>query len=179
VVFLHGVLGSSQDFVDLLPRVGASGQRAIAFDLPGFGRAAPAWDFPAGFAGYTRWFGKALRKLGVPRRFLRRVYDDLDRETRCAVLRFFRSAASTAIDPSVATGQAARLRRTFGARLPVLVVWGSKAVFLRVPMARRQREAFPAARVRLLRHSGHWPFADDARSVRRLVLPFLRRAQAP
>lgn len=255
VVFLHGVLGSSQDFVDLLPRVGASGQRAIAFDLPGYGRARAAWDFPAGFTGYTRWFGKALRKLGVrrahlvlhdiggpialqwavahprrtgrivlidsgvllgfvphqvhvtwatpgvgeefqqsltrgafmdvlapqqgeralPRPFLARLYDDLDRETRCAVLRFFRSAASTALDPSLTTAQAARLRRTFGSRLPVLVVWGKKDVFLRVQMAARQREAFPSARVRVLRRSGHWPFADDPRSVRRLVIPFLRR----
>ncbi|MBA3261342.1 MAG: alpha/beta hydrolase [Thermoleophilaceae bacterium] len=255
VVFLHGVLGSSQDFVDLLPRVGAGGQRAIAFDLPGYGRARPAWDFPAGFPGYTRWFGNALRKLGVrrahlvlhdiggpialrwavahprrtgrialidsgvllgfvphqihvtwatpgvgeafqlsltrkvfedvlapqpgeralPRPFLARVYDDLDRETRCAVLRFFRSAAATALDPTLTAAQAARLRRTFGSRLPVLVVWGQKDVFLRVQMANRQREAFPSARVRVLRRSGHWPFADDPRSVRRLVMPFLSR----
>jgi pimeloyl-ACP methyl ester carboxylesterase len=255
VVFLHGVLGSSQDFVDLLPRVGRTGQRAIAFDLPGFGRAGEAWSFPATFAAYTRWFGKALTRLGVrrarlvlhdiggpialqwvaanprrtgrivlidsgvllgfvphpvhvtwatpgrgeefqrsltrkllsttlapqageralPRSFRDRLYDDLDRETRCAVLRFFRSAASSAIDPAVPTAQAARLRRTFGSRLPVLVIWGQKDVFLRVPMAARQREAFPAARVELLARSGHWPFADDPAAVRRLVLPFLRR----
>ena len=255
VVFLHGVLGSSQDFVDLLPRVGRTGQRAIAFDLPGFGRAGAAWGFPATFAAYTSWFGKALTRLGVrrarlvlhdiggpialqwaaanprrtgrivlidsgvllgfvphpvhvtwatpgtgeefqrsltrtvfkgvlapqqderalPRRFLDRVYDDQDRETRCAVLRFFRSAASTSIDPAVPTAQAARLRRTFGSRLPVLVVWGEKDAFLRVQMAARQREAFPAARVELLARSGHWPFADDPAAVRRLVVPFLRR----
>lgn len=255
VVFLHGVLGSSQDFVDLLPRAGRTGQRAIAFDLPGFGRAGAAWTFPASFAAYTRWFGKALTRLGVrrarlvlhdiggpialswaaanagrtgrivlidsgvllgfvphpihvtwatpergeefqralarrtlrdalapqqgerplPRRFIDRLYDDLDRETRCAVLRFFRSAASTAIDPAVPTAQAARLRRTFGSRLPVLVVWGRKDVFLRAQMAARQREAFPAARIELLARSGHWPFADDPAAVRRLVLPFLRR----
>jgi pimeloyl-ACP methyl ester carboxylesterase len=48
-------------------------------------------------------------------------------------------------------------------------------VFLRVQMAARQREAFPAARVELLARSRHWPFADAPAAVRRLVLPFLRR----
>jgi pimeloyl-ACP methyl ester carboxylesterase len=51
-------------------------------------------------------------------------------------------------------------------------------VFLRVQMAARQREAFPAARVELLARSRHWPFADDPAAVRRLVLPFLRRPAA-
>jgi pimeloyl-ACP methyl ester carboxylesterase len=252
VVFLHGVLGSSQDFGDLVARVGRGGRRAIAFDLPGYGHAQAAWDFPAGFPGYTRWFARALNRLGVrrahlvlhdiagpialdwavthPRRtgrialidsgvllgfvphplhvtwltpgrgeafqhaltraglkqalapgpgerplpdpYLDQVYDDLDRETRCAVLRFFRSAAPS-VGSTRTRAQATRLRRTFGSRRPVLVIWGAKDPLLRVSMAALQREAFPSARVRVLAHSGHWPFVDDPRSVRRLLLPFL------
>jgi pimeloyl-ACP methyl ester carboxylesterase len=252
VVFLHGVLGSSQDFGDLVARVGRGGRRAIAFDLPGYGHAQAAWDFPAGFPGYTRWFARALNRLGVrrahlvlhdiagpialdwavthprrtgrialidsgvllgfvphplhvtwltpgrgeafqhaltraglkqalapgpgerplPDRYLDQVYDDLDRETRCAVLRFFRSAAPS-VGSTRTRAQATRLRRTFGSRRPVLVIWGAKDPLLRVSMAALQREAFPSARVRVLAHSGHWPFVDDPRSVRRLLLPFL------
>jgi pimeloyl-ACP methyl ester carboxylesterase len=66
IVFLHGNPGSSQDWVDLL---GAAGrfQRAVAFDLPGFGRAAKPWDFDYTLAGYERFFAHALDRLGIER----------------------------------------------------------------------------------------------------------------
>ena len=38
VVFLHGNPGSSSDWADLVARTGEFG-RAVAFDMPGFGRA--------------------------------------------------------------------------------------------------------------------------------------------
>ncbi len=253
VVFLHGVLGSSQDWVDLMARVGRRGQRAIAFDLPGFGRSGPAWDFTPSLSNYTKWFGRVLSKLRVrrahlvlhdiggpiglgwaqrnprrtgrialvgggvllgfiphqihiswaspgaeafqrgltrnafeaalqegqaqrplPQSFLTRVYDDFDRETRCAVVRFFRGAATKGVLDGTPEAQAASLKKTFGSRRPVLVVWGKNDPYLKVGIASRQREAFPSARVRILSDSGHWPFEDDPRAVRDLVLPFLR-----
>ena len=40
VVFVHGLGGSWQNWLENLPAVAASGRRAVALDLPGFGRSA-------------------------------------------------------------------------------------------------------------------------------------------
>jgi pimeloyl-ACP methyl ester carboxylesterase len=64
VVFLHGSPGSANHWDDLLPRVAAFG-RAVAFDLPGFGRAdRPAdWDYSA--SSYALFIAGALSELGI------------------------------------------------------------------------------------------------------------------
>ena len=40
VVFIHGLGGSWQNWLENVPAIAASGRRAIALDLPGFGRSA-------------------------------------------------------------------------------------------------------------------------------------------
>jgi pimeloyl-ACP methyl ester carboxylesterase len=69
VVFLHGHPGSSLDWEGLLARVGAFG-RAVAFDLPGLGKAdKPAgWDYTIGMYGTV--VAAALGVLGVRRAHL-------------------------------------------------------------------------------------------------------------
>ncbi len=66
VVFVHGNPGSSEDWNGLLPQVGAFA-RAIAPDMPGYGKA----DRPDGFdytvAGYARHLGGLLDQLGATR----------------------------------------------------------------------------------------------------------------
>lgn len=66
VVFLHGNPGSSEDWRDLVGRVGEF-SRALAFDLPGFGRA----DAPKGFnyriEGYAEFIKAVLKELSVSR----------------------------------------------------------------------------------------------------------------
>jgi pimeloyl-ACP methyl ester carboxylesterase len=69
VVFLHGNPGSHQDWLDLVPAAGAAG-RALAFDLPGFGRAGKPRGFDYTVGGYARWVAEALRELGVRRAHL-------------------------------------------------------------------------------------------------------------
>jgi flavin-dependent dehydrogenase/pimeloyl-ACP methyl ester carboxylesterase len=69
VVFVHGNPGSRRDWDDLLSRV-APFFRALALDMPGFGRA----DKPEGFSytveGYGRFLQSALEQLGVDRAHL-------------------------------------------------------------------------------------------------------------
>ena len=69
VVFVHGNPGSSEDWLDLMGRVGVFG-RAIAPDMPGFGKA----DRPRGFdytvPGYAKHLAGLLEKLGVTRAHL-------------------------------------------------------------------------------------------------------------
>jgi pimeloyl-ACP methyl ester carboxylesterase len=67
VAFLHGNPGSADDWEGLVGAVGATGRRALAFDLPDFGET----DAPAGFQhdveGYAGFVDAALAALGVER----------------------------------------------------------------------------------------------------------------
>jgi pimeloyl-ACP methyl ester carboxylesterase len=69
VVFLHGNPGSSEDWRDLLGRVGDFA-RGVAFDLPGFGRADKPRDFDYTIEGYAAFTGATLNELGVARAHL-------------------------------------------------------------------------------------------------------------
>ena len=66
VVFVHGNPGSSEDFADLLPRVGEFA-RAVAPDMPGFGKAARPRDFAYTIDGYAAHLARMLRELGISR----------------------------------------------------------------------------------------------------------------
>ena len=69
VVFVHGNPGSRRDWDDLLSRV-APFARAIAFDMPGFGRAERPRDFSYTVEGYARFLGSVLDRLGIERAHL-------------------------------------------------------------------------------------------------------------
>jgi pimeloyl-ACP methyl ester carboxylesterase len=69
VVFVHGNPGSSSDWSALVEAAGELG-RAVALDMPGFGKA----PVPAGFgyevSSYADFLGDALKELGVDRAHL-------------------------------------------------------------------------------------------------------------
>ena len=69
VVFLHGNPGSSADWEPLLEVAGAT-HRAVAWDAPGFGRAARPDSFPHTVRGHAAFVGGALDALGVDRAHL-------------------------------------------------------------------------------------------------------------
>jgi pimeloyl-ACP methyl ester carboxylesterase len=63
-VFVHGLSGSWQNWLENLPHFAAAGHRAITFDLPGFG----ASDMPPdtiSIAGYARFVDRLLTALDV------------------------------------------------------------------------------------------------------------------
>jgi pimeloyl-ACP methyl ester carboxylesterase len=68
-VFVHGNPGSRRDWDDLLSRV-APFARAVAFDLPGFGRADKPSTFDYTVEGYGRFLERALAELAVERAHL-------------------------------------------------------------------------------------------------------------
>ena len=39
VLFVHGVGGWAENWIEIMDRVAATGRRAVAFDLPGFGES--------------------------------------------------------------------------------------------------------------------------------------------
>jgi pimeloyl-ACP methyl ester carboxylesterase len=103
----------------------------------------------------------------LPRAFVDRMYADLDRGTKRAILALCRATD----DPA---GDSVRLGAALGPLdRPTLVIWGRHDPYLPVALAGRQREWFPSARVQVLDGSGHWPFIDDPERTERLVLEFL------
>jgi pimeloyl-ACP methyl ester carboxylesterase len=68
-VFVHGNPGSSEDWRELVQEVGAFG-RAVAVDMPGFGRADKPSDFDYTVPGYAGHLGAVLDHLGIRRAHL-------------------------------------------------------------------------------------------------------------
>jgi pimeloyl-ACP methyl ester carboxylesterase len=66
VVFVHGNPGSSEDWTDLLGRVGEFAH-AVAPDMPGFGKAERPVDFDYTIAGYGRHLAGVLEQMGIDR----------------------------------------------------------------------------------------------------------------
>ncbi len=144
-------------------------------------RTARLWRTPlAGelaMAALTRTgFGASLRRSGprrLPGPLLDRMYEDLDRDTRQAILRLYRSAG----DPA---GEAPRLVEALRALdCPALVIWGEHDPYLPAALAERQRQAFPSAEVHVLPESGHWPFVDQGERCEGLLVEHLRQAMKP
>jgi pimeloyl-ACP methyl ester carboxylesterase len=107
---------------------------------------------------------------GLPHDFVERMYRDLDRGTKRAVLRLYRATPAGLFE--------APLPAMRELDPPTLVVWGRHDPYLPVRYAEAQRQAFPSAEIVVLDGSGHWPFADDPERVAELVVPFLRRQTA-
>src|SRR5437879_11056917 len=63
IVFVHGNPGSGVDAVRLLADAARLGRRAIAIDMPGFGRASKPSNFTYTSQGEAAFLAKVLRKL--------------------------------------------------------------------------------------------------------------------
>jgi pimeloyl-ACP methyl ester carboxylesterase len=66
VLFVHGNPGSAGDFDALVDATGEFG-RALAFDMPGFGKADKPADFEYGVGSYADFIQCVLEELGVER----------------------------------------------------------------------------------------------------------------
>jgi pimeloyl-ACP methyl ester carboxylesterase len=70
VLFVHGVGGWAENWQEAIASVAASGRRAVAFDLPGFGESTPvkgAQYFAPGGAFYAEVVDGVRRALGLER----------------------------------------------------------------------------------------------------------------
>jgi len=66
VVFIHGNPDSARDWDALLARTGRFG-RAVAFDMPGYGRADDRRGLDYSTTGAARFIGRLLEGLGIRR----------------------------------------------------------------------------------------------------------------
>ena len=111
----------------------------------------------------------------LPPEFTNRLYDDLDRETRCAIIDLYRMTDEPEID-QLAREWAKVFRKR--EHRPALVIWGKSDPYLPVKHAEEQKRGFPSAKIKIFDDSGHFPFADNPERTRRLLVPFLREAIA-
>jgi pimeloyl-ACP methyl ester carboxylesterase len=123
----------------------------------------------------TRAAFRASLRRGNPRplpgALVDRMFNDLDRGTRRAILRLYRSVDDVAGEAWELADALRPLER------PALVIWGRHDPSIPPALAHRQQEAFPAAETHLLEESGHWPFVDHADRVEQLLLGFLERTR--
>jgi pimeloyl-ACP methyl ester carboxylesterase len=142
---------------------------AIVWFTPVVGEAQLAGTTRAAFHQGIQF----MQPRPLPDAFIDRMYDDYDRLTRCALLRYYRSARDDALtSPNAYADEAREALRP--RNLPALVIWGEKDPFIPVEQAERQREVFPDAQVEVFADSAHWPFVDNAVRTRNAVVPFLR-----
>jgi pimeloyl-ACP methyl ester carboxylesterase len=111
----------------------------------------------------------------LPPSYVNRLYDDLDRGTRCSIIGLYRQNEEAEIR-ALARSQARSLSRW--RKRPALVIWGERDPYLPVKHAFQQRRGLPSARVEIFEQSGHSPFADSPERFRNVLVPFLLRAQA-
>src|SRR5919199_6004240 len=64
VVFVHGLAGSWQNWLENLPHFAAAGHRVVAFDLPGFGGSEMPGE-KISIPGYGRFVDALLDRLSV------------------------------------------------------------------------------------------------------------------
>jgi 4,5:9,10-diseco-3-hydroxy-5,9,17-trioxoandrosta-1(10),2-diene-4-oate hydrolase len=64
IVFVHGLAGSWQNWLENMPHFAAAGHRVVAFDLPGFGASEMPGE-KISMPGYGRLVGALLDRLGV------------------------------------------------------------------------------------------------------------------
>lgn len=144
-------------------------------------RRARLWRTPLSgalaMATLTRaGLGASLRRSGprrLPGPLVDRMYEDLDKATRRAILRLYRSAG----DPAGRAPLLVEALRPLD--LPALVLWGEQDPYVPAALAERQRQAFRSAEVHVLEQSGHWPFVDRAERVEELLIEHLQRTSMP
>jgi pimeloyl-ACP methyl ester carboxylesterase len=116
-----------------------------------------------------RWLLDRENPKPMPQSFIDRLYADLDRGNKRALLRLYRATDDIGA-MSEAWGQ-----RLAPHRLPALVLWGTTGDNMLPPRyAEAQRAYFGEVAVHLLAGCGHWPFVDDPERTAALIVPFLQ-----
>jgi pimeloyl-ACP methyl ester carboxylesterase len=124
------------------------------------------------FSGPRSAFRRAINMGQVtplPRAFVDRMYDELDRTTSRAILALYRSVD----DPAGEAEQLAAALRPLDR--PALVVWGRRDPYLPVELVAAQRTVFPRAQTLVLDDAAHWPFVDAPEAVGDALTGFLSR----
>jgi len=169
VLLLHGAKFDSGTWEQLgtLAALADAGFRAVAIDLPGFGRSKAARAAPDSF------LEKLLPALGFDRPVI--VSPSMSGRFSLPFLEAHpeRIAGIAAVAPVGAPAFAARVR---GCAVPALVVWGERDVIFPVSQARKLAESFTDAKLVILPEATHPAYLDRPEEFHRELIGFAKRA---
>ncbi len=172
LLLLHGARFSAETWRGLgtLEALAASGLRAVAVDLPGFGRSPRAQAEPAALLlGLIRALELERPVLVAPSMSGAFAFALLRREPE-------RLAGLVPVAPAGAAPFAAETRES---PVPALVVWGSEDRVFPVSQAKPLADAFREARLLVLEGAGHPAYLDAPEAFHRELLAFSRPLLAP
>jgi abhydrolase domain-containing protein 14 len=178
VVLLHGSGFSAETWrqIGTLDIVVRAGFRAVAVDLPGFGRSAASPSSP------SAWVAEMLRRLGIERPIL------IAPSTSGRFALPFLAEHPTEVAGFVAVapvGIAAHVDRLRKMTAPLLAVWGEEDRTLPRADGERLVGAVPNGRLTLIEGGGHAPYMNAPGTFHAELLAFLeecrgrRRAPSP
>jgi len=166
VLLLHGAKFSSSTWKRLgtLETLAAAGYRAVALDLPGFGRS-PSWDFDR-----DTFLADLLPVLGVQKPVV--VAPSMSGLVAFPLIlrQPERVAGFVAIAPAGSQRYAPLLA---GSAVPTLVVWGERDRVLPVALAQKLAAGFDDATVVILPEARHPAYLDQPEKFHRALLEFL------
>lgn len=168
VLLLHGAAFDSGTWEKLgtLDVLAGAGFRAVAVDLPGFGKSKGARVDPG------RFLEKLLPALGLGRPVI--VSPSMSGSFSFPYLLAHPEGAAgfVAVAPAGAVEYAERLR---GSSVPALVVWGERDTVFPVSQAQPLANAFADARVLVLPGARHPAYLDQPELFHRELVAFARR----
>ncbi len=166
VLLLHGAKFSSLTWKKLgtLETLAAAGYRAVALDIPGFGRS-PSWNVDP-----DAFLANLLPVLGLKKPVV--VAPSMSGNVAFPlIVRHPESVAGfVAIAPVGSKRYAALLA---GSAVPTLVVWGERDRSIPVAQAEKLAAAFDAATVVILPEARHPAYLDQPEKFHRALLEFL------
>ena len=172
VLLLHGAAFHSGTWEELgtLAALAGAGLRAVAIDLPGYGRSAAAR------LGPEHLLEKLLPALGLVRPVI--VSPSMSGRVSFPFLLAHPEAIAGFV-PVAPVGAGEYAKRIRPCPVPALVVWGENDRLFPPAGARALADAFADASVLILPGAGHPAYRDQPRLFHEALLAFAARATGP
>lgn len=172
VLLLHGAAFDSGTWEELgtLGVLAGAGLRAVAIDLPGYGRSKGARAEP------QRFLAELLPALGLGRPVL--VSPSMSGAFGFPLVLAHpeRLSGFVPVAPVQAAEYAARIQKS---PLPALIVWGEEDRLFPPAQAQRLAASFSDAQVLILPGARHPAYLDQPAAFHEALLAFARRVSAP
>jgi pimeloyl-ACP methyl ester carboxylesterase len=168
VVFLHGATFTAEvwDRTGLLDRVAHAGYRAVAVDLPGFGRSPATHRPPA------EVLAAFIRRVASPDRVVL-VSPSMSGRFSLAMLAEQPDVQLAGFVPVAPIGTEDFHRASDAPPIPTLAIWGVDDDVVPVSGAAALRRQLPGARLVLIPNAGHAAYKDEPERFGTTLLRFV------
>jgi abhydrolase domain-containing protein 14 len=175
VLLLHGARFSSEDWEQLgtLAELAGAGLRAVAVDLPGYGRTPARELATADEAG--AFLGRLIAALGLERPAL--VAPSMSGRFALPLVAGDPARLSGFVPVGVA-GSGDWLEALRAVELPTLVVWGGADTLIPLDEGRALAASLPGAELLVIEGAGHACYLDDPSGFHARLVAFLRELQS-